>query len=174
MIYSLGERTPNIDPDSWIAPDANVIGQVQLAAHASIWFKAVLRGDNEWIIIGARSNVQDSAVLHTDPGQPLTLGEGVTVGHQAMLHGCTVDDHSLIGIQAVVLNGAHIGHHCIIGANALITEGQEIPDGSLAIGSPARVIRQVGEQERREFLEANAEHYMDKAATYRALLREIT
>lgn len=173
MIYSLGEYIPDIDPDSWIAPDASVIGRVRLAVHASIWFKAVLRGDNEWITIGARSNIQDNAVLHTDPGQPLTLGKGVTVGHQAMLHGCTVGDYSLIGIQAVVLNGARIGRHCIIGANALITEGQEIPDGSLAIGSPARIIRQVSERERRGFLESNAEHYIEKIATYRALLREI-
>ncbi|SDO12102.1 gamma carbonic anhydrase family protein [Vreelandella arcis] len=172
MIYTLGERVPNIDINSWVAPTASVIGSVRINARASIWFQAVLRGDNEWITVGPHSNVQDSAVLHTDPGHPLILGKGVTVGHQAMLHGCEVGDYSLIGIQAVVLNGARIGSYCIVGANALVTEGQEIPDGSLVVGSPARVVRQVSETEKCEMLEANAAEYVEKAAHYHIKLSE--
>jgi carbonic anhydrase/acetyltransferase-like protein (isoleucine patch superfamily) len=171
MKYRLGERRVQAHPDSWIAPGARVVGEVRLAAGASVWFNAVLRADNEPIAIGEGSNVQDAAVLHADPGFPLVVGRGVTVGHHAMLHGCTVGDHSLVGINAVVLNGARIGRHCIVGANALVTEGKEIPDGALAVGSPAKVVRLLSDAERRA-LEANAEHYVRNAARFAAELAE--
>ena len=129
MKYSLGDSLVETHPESWTAPNATLIGKVRLEEGASVWFNAVLRGDNELILIGKNSNVQDGAVMHTDMGYPLTLGTGVTIGHNAMLHGCTVGDYSLIGINAVILNGARIGKHCIIGANSLIGEGKEIPDG---------------------------------------------
>ena len=138
---------------------------MRLQANASVWFGAVLRGDNELIDIGEGSNVQDGTVMHTDMGSPLTLGKGVTVGHNAMLHGCTVGDYSLVGINAVILNGARIGKHCIIGANALIAEGKEIPDGSLVMGSPGKVIRELTEQQKR-MLEASAAHYVHNAQRY--------
>src|ERR1700760_320070 len=141
--YSLGNAHPEF-PESgeyWIAPNATVIGRVTLKRNASVWFGAVLRGDNEPIVVGEESNVQDGCVLHTDAGTPLTIGKAVTVGHLAMLHGCTIGDNSLIGIGAVVLNGARIGKNCLIGAKALIPEGKEIPDGSLVVGAPGRVIR---------------------------------
>jgi carbonic anhydrase/acetyltransferase-like protein (isoleucine patch superfamily) len=169
MKYRLGDRRVQAHPDSWIAPGARVIGDVRLAAGASVWFNAVLRADNEPIAIGEGSNVQDAAVLHADPGFPLTVGKGVTVGHHAMLHGCTIGDYSLIGINAVVLNGARIGRHCIVGANALVTEGRVIPDGSLVVGSPAKVVRELS-AEQRQLLEANAEHYVRNAARYAAEL----
>lgn len=144
MKYALGEnRVTTRGDDYWIAPNASVIGKVTLEKDVSIWFGAVLRGDNDPIIIGEGSNIQENSVLHTDPGYTLKLGKHVTVGHMAMLHGCTVDDNSLIGIGAVVLNGAKIGKNCIIGAKALITEGTEIPDNSLVVGAPGRVIRQL-------------------------------
>ncbi|NLY13281.1 MAG: gamma carbonic anhydrase family protein [Gammaproteobacteria bacterium] len=165
MKYRLAESQVVAHPESWIAPTAAVIGKVRLDAGASIWFSAVLRGDNELIHIGENSNVQDGTVMHTDMGWPLTLGKGVTVGHNAMLHGCTVGDHSLIGIGAVILNGAKIGKHCIIGANSLIPEGKEIPDGSLVMGSPGKVIRELTEQQK-TMLEANAAHYVHNARRY--------
>ncbi len=171
MIYSLGALEVEADADSWVAPTAVVVGRVRLAAGASVWFNAVVRGDNDRITIGPGSNVQDGAVLHADPGSPLTLGRGVTVGHKAMLHGCEVGDYSLIGINAVILNGARIGRHCLIGANTLVTEGKAIPDHSLVVGSPARVIRQLSEEQRLE-LEATGAHYVDNARRYRALLAE--
>lgn len=171
MKYQLGKLRVQADPDSWVAPQAVVIGNVQLAKGASVWFNAVLRGDNEPIVIGENSNVQDCAVLHTDPGFPLTVGKGVTIGHHVMLHGCTVGDHSLIGINAVVLNGAVIGKHCIIGANALVTEGKQIPDGSLVVGSPAKVVRELT-PEQRAMLEQNAEHYVANAARFAQELQE--
>ena len=142
-----------------------MIGNVRLQARASVWFGAVLRGDNELIDIGEDSNVQDGTVMHTDMGSPLTLGKGVTVGHNAMLHGCTVGDYSLVGINAVILNGARIGKHCIIGANALIPEGKEIPDGSLVMGSPGKVVRELSEQQMR-MIEAGAAHYVHNAQRY--------
>lgn len=149
MIYTLGEYTPELPPegDYFVADNATVIGKVALRREASIWFASVLRGDREWITVGERSNVQDGSVLHTDPGYPLTIGDGVTVGHQAMLHGCRVGDNSLIGIQAVVLNGATIGRNCLIGAKALVPENTEIPDNSLVLGSPGRVKRTLSDDE---------------------------
>lgn len=154
MKYRLGDARVETHPDSWIAPSAAVIGKVRLDAGASVWFGAVLRGDNELIHIGEHSNVQDGSVMHTDMGYPLTLGKGVTVGHNAMLHGCSVGDYSLVGINAVILNGAKIGKYCIIGANALIPEGKEIPDGSLVMGSPGKVVRELSEPQKK-MLEAS-------------------
>ena len=145
MIYTLGDRTPEFKGDHWIADSATVLGWVVLGNDASVWFNAVLRGDNDLITVGEGSNIQDGSVLHTDPGMPLTIGKGVTVGHKVMLHGCTIGDNSLIGINAVVLNGAKIGKNCLIGANSLIPEGKEIPDGSLVMGSPGKVIRELND-----------------------------
>ncbi|MEM8591990.1 MAG: gamma carbonic anhydrase family protein [Pseudomonadota bacterium] len=147
MIYTLDGLAPRLpeDGDFWIAPDANVIGNVILATATSIWFGATLRGDNEPITVGQGTNIQENSVLHTDMGFPLTIGENCTIGHKAMLHGCTIGDNSLIGMGATVLNGAKIGKNCLIGACALVTEGKEIPDGSLVMGSPGKVIRQLDE-----------------------------
>ena len=156
---------------SWIAETAVVIGKVRLERNANIWFNAVLRGDNELILIGENSNVQDGAIMHTDPGAPLTLGKNVTVGHKAMLHGCTVGDNSLIGINAVVLNGAKIGRNCIIGANALIPEGKEIPDGSLVMGSPGKVVRELTPQQQ-QMISAGAAHYVHNAQRYQRDLHQ--
>jgi carbonic anhydrase/acetyltransferase-like protein (isoleucine patch superfamily) len=145
MIYALGDRTPEMNGDCWVADSATVLGSVVLENDTSVWFNAVLRGDNDVITVGEGSNVQDGSVLHTDPGMPLTIGRGVTIGHKVMLHGCTIGDNSLIGINAVVLNGAKIGKNCLIGANALIPEGKEIPDGSLVMGSPGKIVRELNE-----------------------------
>ena len=165
MKYSLGDSLVETHPESWTAPTATLIGKVRLEEGASVWFNAVLRGDNELILIGRHSNVQDGAVMHTDMGYPLTLGTGVTIGHNAMLHGCTVGDYSLIGINAVILNGAKIGKHCIIGANSLIGEGKEIPDGSLVMGSPGKVVRDLTD-EQKKLLEASAAHYVKNGQRY--------
>ncbi len=170
MIYELGERRPKLHASSYVAPNASVIGTVILEEQASVWFQAVIRGDNDWITVGARSNVQDGAVLHADPGFPLVLGADVTVGHQAMLHGCTVGDGSLIGIQAVVLNGARIGQNCIIGAGALIPEGREIPDNSLVMGAPGKVVRELNDGQRK-LLAASAQVYVLNAERYAQDLR---
>ena len=145
MICVLGDKTPKMNGDCWIADSAMVLGSVVLENEASVWFNAVLRGDNDVITVGEGSNIQDGSVLHTDPGMPLTIGRGVTVGHKVMLHGCTIGDNSLIGINAVVLNGAKIGKNCLIGANALIPEGKEIPDGSLVMGSPGKIVRELND-----------------------------
>ena len=142
-IYQLEDDVPELHASAWVADSARVIGRVQLAEGTSIWYGAVLRGDNDLIRIGRNSNVQDGSVLHTDHGMPLTLGEGVTVGHQVMLHGCTIGDNSLIGIQSVVLNGARIGRDSIVGAGALVTEGKQFPDGVLIVGAPAKVVREL-------------------------------
>ena len=149
MIYKLNENKPKFpeDGDFWVAPDANVIGKIRLMAGASVWFGATLRGDNEWIDIGAGSNVQENSVLHTDIGFPLTLGRNCTIGHKAILHGCTIGDQSLIGMGAIVLNGAQIGRNCLIGAGALITEGKIIPENSLVVGAPGKVVRSLTEAE---------------------------
>lgn len=167
MIYTLDGISPQIDPDTWIAPDANVIGRVVLEAGGSIWFGCTLRGDNEEIRIGAGSNVQENCVFHTDPGCPLTIGRDCTIGHKAMLHGCTVGDGSLIGMGATVLNGARIGAGCLIGAGALIPEGKEIPDGSLVMGMPGKVVRALDEAARAGLL-ASAAHYRENMRRFRA------
>jgi carbonic anhydrase/acetyltransferase-like protein (isoleucine patch superfamily) len=164
-IYRLGEHAPRIDPAAWVAASAELIGQVELAAESSIWFNCTLRGDNEPIRIGARSNIQENCVLHTDPGYPLAIGERVTVGHQAMLHGCTIGDGSLIGIQAIVLNGARIGRECLIGAGALIAEGKSIPDRSVVMGTPGRVVRQLTDEEAAT-LRRNNDAYVLRAQQY--------
>lgn len=165
MKYRLGDSRVENDPASWVAPNAVLIGRVKLEAGASVWFNAVLRGDNELIHIGENSNVQDGTVIHTDMGSPLEVGKGVTIGHNAMLHGCTVGDYSLIGINAVILNGARIGKYCIIGANSLIGEGKVIPDGSLVMGSPGKVVRELTEIQKK-MLEASAAHYVHNAQRY--------
>ncbi|AVO52022.1 gamma carbonic anhydrase family protein [Ectopseudomonas mendocina] len=165
MKYRLGSSRVEAHPDSWVAPSADLIGKVRLEAGASVWFGAVLRGDNELIHIGENSNVQDGSVMHTDMGFPLTLGKGVTVGHNVMMHGCSVDDYSLIGINSVILNGAKIGKYCIIGANSLIPEGKVIPDGSLVMGSPGKVVRELTEPQKK-MLEASAAHYVHNAQRY--------
>lgn len=171
MKYRLGQSQVEAHPQSWVAPNATLIGKVQLDAGASVWFNVVMRGDNELILIGENSNVQDGSVLHTDMGHPLSLGTGVTVGHKAMLHGCVVGDYSLIGINAVILNGVRIGKHCIIGANTLVPEGKEIPDGSLVIGSPGKVVRALTD-EQKKMLEASAAHYVQNAQRYARELAE--
>ena len=165
-IYRLGDAVPQIAPTAWVAECATVIGHVTLGPGASVWFGAVLRADHEPIVIGARSNVQENAVLHTDPGRPLTLGEDVTVGHQAMLHGCTVGDGSLIGMQAVLLNGVTVGPGSIVGACALLTEDKAFPAGSLIVGSPGSVKRALG-TEQIAALRATAAGYVERARRYR-------
>lgn len=166
MIYSLGERQVDIRGEQYfIAENATIIGSVVLENNVSVWFNTVIRGDNDVITIGENTNVQDGAILHTDPGYQLTLGKGVTVGHKAMLHGCEIGDYSLVGINAVVLNGAKIGKHCIIGANALITEGMIIPDGSMVMGSPAKIKREISDGQKR-LLEASAAHYVHNFQRY--------
>lgn len=171
-ILELDGIRPDIAADVYVADTARVIGRVRLAPQSSVWFGAVLRGDNEPIEVGEGSNVQEGAVLHTDPGYPCTVGAGVTIGHQAMLHGCTVGDGALIGIQAVVLNGARIGRNCLVGAGAVVTEGKEFPDGSLILGAPARAVRQLDEEGIAR-LRRNAAVYIDKAALYRRALRPL-
>ncbi len=171
-VYQLDEAVPQLAPDAWVAPNASVIGRVRLGAQASVWYGVVIRGDNELITLGARCNVQENSVLHTDQGFPLTLGDDVTVGHQAMLHGCTVGEGSLVGIQAVVLNGATIGRHCLVGAGAVVTEGKEFPDGSLILGSPAKVVRALT-PEQIERLRWSAAHYVANAARHRQALRRL-
>ncbi|MBZ2168212.1 MULTISPECIES: gamma carbonic anhydrase family protein [Marinobacter] len=166
MFYELGDRVPElVGENQFVAENASIIGSVRLMEQASVWFNVVVRGDNELITIGPDSNVQDGSVLHTDPGIPLTLGKGVTVGHKAMLHGCEIGDYSLIGINAVVLNGAKIGKHCLIGANTLIPEGMEIPDGSMVIGSPGKIKRELNDSQKK-MLEMSAQHYVQNGVRY--------
>ncbi len=170
MHYTLGERQLRLLGDGhFVAPSASLVGSVELHHQSSIWFGAVIRGDNETIVIGENTNVQDGAVLHTDAGVPFSLGQDVTVGHQAMLHGCVVGENSLIGIQAVVLNGAVIGRNCLVGARALITEGKVIPDGSVVIGAPGKIVRQITPEEI-AWMRGNAAHYVENARRY---LREM-
>lgn len=170
MIYQLGERRVQIDGEVYVAPSADVIGSVVLKDKCSVWFNAVLRGDSDELIVGEETNIQDSAVLHTDPGIRLVLGRGVTIGHHAMVHGCEVGDFSLIGINAVVLNNAKIGKYCTIGANALITQGQEIPDYSVVLGSPGKVVRQL-DPSKGANLEKSAAGYVSRAREYLTTLR---
>ena len=170
MIYRLGEHEVQVSGDDFfVADSATVLGKVKLEKNASIWFGAVLRGDNEWIVIGENSNIQESAVLHTDPGMPCTVGSNVTVGHQAMLHGCNIGDNSLIGINAVILNGAKIGKNCLIGANSLVTENKEIPDGSLVMGAPAKIIKELTKEQQRGLVQS-AEHYVKRAKHFKGEL----
>ena len=166
-VFDLGERSPRFPApgEYWIAPTAVVVGDVELKRNASIWFGAVLRGDNDPIVIGENSNVQDLSVLHTDEGVPLTIGANVTVGQKVMLHGCSIGDGSLIGIGSVVLNRAVIGANCIVGANSLVTEGKAFPDNSLIVGSPARVVREL-RQEESAMLQASALHYVENWRRY--------
>ena len=166
MLYRLDDKSVELRGDGhFIAPSADVVGQVILEAQASIWFNAVVRGDNDVIHIGPRCNIQDGSVLHVDPGFTMKLAAGVSIGHKVMLHGCTVGENTLIGINSVILNGARIGRNCIIGANTLIAEGKEIPDGSLVLGSPGRVKRTLGEQEL-EMLSRICASYVERAAQF--------
>ena len=171
-IYALGPHRPAIDPTAYVPDTAVLIGKVELQAESSVWFGATLRGDNEPIVIGQGSNVQEGAVLHTDPGSPLTVHDHVTVGHQAMLHGCTIGSGSLIGIQAVVLNDAVIGKNCLVGACALVTTGTVIPDGSLVLGSPAKAVRQLTDDEIAN-MHRGIKTYIDRAARFRKELKAI-
>ena len=166
-VYALGDKQPQLPPQGeyWIAPNATVIGDVILHPGASVWFGTVIRGDNDPITIGADSNIQDGSVLHSDPGEPLIIGRGVTVGHMAMLHSCEIGDNCLIGIGAVVLGRAKIGNNCLIGANALITEGKVIPDNSLVMGQPGKVVRAL-ELGQIEALKASAQHYVQNWKRY--------
>ncbi|KEO59363.1 gamma carbonic anhydrase family protein [Thioclava indica] len=173
MIYELDGIAPQIAPDAWVAPDANLIGKVVLEDAASVWFGTTLRGDNEEIRVGAGANVQENVVCHTDMGFPLVIGANCTIGHKAMLHGCVIGEGSLIGMGATVLNGAKIGRGCLIGAGALITEGKEIPDGSLVMGAPGKVIRQLDADAQTRLLQS-AEHYRENAARFRAGLRVVS
>ncbi len=167
MIYQLDGVRPEIHADTWIAPDANLIGKVVIEAGASVWFGATLRGDNEEIRVGTGSNVQENSVLHTDMGYPLTIGANCTIGHKATLHGCTIGDGSLIGMGATLLNGCRIGRGCLIGAGALITEGKEIPDGSLVMGAPGKIMRVLDETAQARLL-ASAEGYQANMRRFRA------
>ena len=171
-IYELDGAIPQVAASAWVADSAQVMGNVVLGEDASVWFGTVVRGDTESITIGAGSNIQDASVLHADIGKPLVVGERVTVGHQVMLHGCTIGDESLIGIGAIVLNGAKIGKNCLVGAGALVTEGKEFPDGSMIIGSPAKAMRQLT-PEQIEGLRRSALHYMENAERYRQGLKKI-
>lgn len=170
MIYQLGSERVSIGEQTFVAPGAHVMGKVVLRDNVSIWFNAVLRGDCDLIDIGEGSNVQDGSILHTDYGYPMQIGKGVTIGHKVMLHGCSVGDYSLIGINAVVLNGAKIGHHCVIGANALVTEGMEIPDFSVVMGSPAKVVKTI-KPEQASMLEKSALHYQENAQRFMSDLK---
>lgn len=172
MIYSLGSQKPQIGQHCFIAPDAAVIGQVVTGSDVSIWFNAVLRGDNALIFIGEGTNIQDGAVLHVDPGIPIDIGQGVTIGHKAMVHGCEIGDGSLVGMNAVVLNNAVIGKHCLIGANALVTEKMVVPDGSLVLGSPGKVIKPIGAAAK-EIMAQGARSYVEKIDVYLSGLQAI-
>ncbi len=167
-LYNLGQNSPQlpVSGDFWVAPDANVIGNVILQDATSIWFGATLRGDNEPIIVGEGTNIQENCVLHTDIGSPLTIGKNCTIGHKAMLHGCTIGEGSLIGMGATVLNNAVIGKGCLIGAGALITEGKVIPDGTMVLGTPGKVVRELNSQEKQGLI-ASALHYQDNMRRFR-------
>ena len=171
MIYSLDGIAPDIHPDTWVAPDANVIGKVTIGQGASVWFGTTLRGDNERITVGIGSNIQENCVLHTDMGYPLIIGENCTIGHKAMLHGCIIGDGTLIGMGATILNGSKIGAGCLIGAGALITEGKTIPDGSLVIGAPGRVVRSLDADARARLLHS-ASGYQSNMRRFRAGLQQ--
>ncbi|MBK6747542.1 gamma carbonic anhydrase family protein [Ottowia sp.] len=171
-VYEIDGKAPRVDSTAWIAGSAEVMGNVEIGPDASVWFGCVLRGDTEVMRIGEGTNVQDGSVLHADIGFPLTLGRHVTVGHQVMLHGCTIGDESLIGIGAVVLNGARIGKNCLVGAGSLVTEGKAFPDGSMIMGSPAKAVRQLT-PEQIEGLRRSAQHYIDNARRFQATLNKL-
>ncbi|MCE2879765.1 MAG: gamma carbonic anhydrase family protein [Comamonadaceae bacterium] len=171
-VYQIGDLIPQIHDSAWVAPSAQVMGRVVLEQDSSVWFGAVLRGDNEPILIGQGSNIQDASVLHSDIGMPMTVGQYVTVGHQAMLHGCTIGDGSLIGIGSIILNGARIGKNCLVGAGSLVTEGKEFPDGSMILGSPAKVVRHLT-PEQIAGIRRNVLAYVDNARQFKAGLKQI-
>jgi len=171
-VYELDGVAPDIAATAWVADSAQVMGDVKLEADASVWFGTVVRGDTSSITIGEGSNVQDASVLHADLGMPLVIGRHVTIGHQVMLHGCTIGDETLIGIGAIVLNGAKIGKNCLVGAGALVTEGKEFPDGSMIIGSPARVVKPLT-AEQMQGLRQSAQHYIDNAHRFKTGLRKL-
>lgn len=171
-LYQLDHHSPQLAEGAWVADSAQVMGHVVLEQDASVWFGAVLRGDTEPLHVGAGSNVQDGSVVHADRGYPVTIGAGVTVGHQVVLHGCTIGDNSLIGIQAVVLNGARIGRDCLVGAGALVTEGKEFPDGSLIVGAPAKAVRQLT-PEQIDGLRQSAQHYVANARRFKNGLKKL-
>ena len=171
-LYALGDDSPQIAQDTWVAPDANLIGKVVLESAASVWFGSTIRADHEEIRIGQGSNVQENCVMHIDAGYPLTIGKGCTIGHKVMLHGCTIGDNTLIGMGATVLNGATIGKNCLIGAGALITEGKDIPDGSLVMGVPGKVVRQLDDAAI-QGLRASALHYQDNMRRFRDEMTEV-
>ena len=171
-IYALDDRRPSFEGEHFVAPNAAVIGSVLVKRNASVWFNATLRGDNDPITVGENSNVQDGSVLHTDIGQPLTIGRDVTVGHMVMLHGCAIGDNTLIGIGSIILNGAKIGRNCLIGANTLITENKEIPDGSMVMGAPGKVVRELNEQQI-AMITFSAHHYVENWKRYAKGLRRV-
>lgn len=171
-VYELDQISPSIPESAYVADSAQVMGNVRLGEHSSIWFGVIIRGDTEHIHIGEGSNVQDASVLHADFGIPLTIGNYVTVGHKVMLHGCTIGDESLIGMGAIILNNAKIGKHCLVGAGSLVTEGKEFPDGSVIMGSPAKVVRSLG-PEHMQNMRMTAQHYIENALRYKASFHKI-
>jgi carbonic anhydrase/acetyltransferase-like protein (isoleucine patch superfamily) len=171
-VYELDTLKPQVADSAWVADNAQVMGDVEMGPHSSVWYSSVVRGDSDKITIGEGSNVQDGSVLHADVGMPLTLGKHVTVGHMVQLHGCTVGDESLIGIGAIVLNGAKIGKNCLVGAGSLVTEGKEFPDGSMILGSPAKAVRQLS-PEQIAGLRRSAQHYIDNAQRHKLGLKKI-
>jgi carbonic anhydrase/acetyltransferase-like protein (isoleucine patch superfamily) len=171
-VYQIDEHVPQLAEGAWVADSAEVIGNVVLGVNASVWFRAVLRGDSEQLRIGAGSNVQDGSVLHADPGFPTIVGDNVTIGHMVMLHGCSIGDGSLIGIQSVILNGAKIGRNCLVGAGSLVGEGKEFPDGSLILGTPAKVVRQLTPEQIAAF-QRSGPHYVENARRFRQGLRRL-
>jgi len=172
-IYSIDDKTPSIASDAWVAPDATVIGDVELGSKSSVWFGAVIRAENDRVVVGEGSNIQDGSVIHIDPGYPLMLERHVTVGHKVMLHGCTVREQSLIGIGSILLNGCVIGKNSLVGANTLIPEGKEYPDGVLILGSPGKVVRKLTEEQQQGLMKA-AEHYISNAEHYRKNLKIVS
>lgn len=171
-VYEINGVAPRMAESAWVADSAQVIGNIELQNDTSVWFGVVIRGDNEPVTIGRGTNIQEGSVLHSDPGKPLVIGENVTVGHMAMLHGCEVGDNSLIGIGAIVLNGAKIGKNCLVGAGALVTEGKEFPDGSMIIGSPAKAVRELT-PEHIAGLKKSAEHYIENGVRFKKGLKKI-
>ena len=172
MLIEYGGKKPRVDPSAFVAPTAVLIGDVEVGPQSSVWFGAVLRGDNEWIELGERSQIQDNVMLHTDPGFPITIGANCVIGHNVVLHGCTVGDNTLIGMGAILLNGSKIGNNCLVGAGAVVTEGREFPDNSMVLGSPARVIREVDEKAR-NMIAHGADVYVQRWKQYAKGLKRI-